>query len=145
MSLSVWSPIQPLWCTPPLCPSTYPSSSPCWFMCRFMWFWGSVESVWTQNPSSASVRPLTRTWPLRWRWAVCCNMAAVCFQHFYGFGVKLKSIHPFVILELYLTWWFTINVFVFVRLWSVVHSTCAWWFYRKNGISAAAGLHNITT
>lgn len=36
-SPSVSSPILPLWCTPPLCPSTFPSSSPCWCTYKFTW------------------------------------------------------------------------------------------------------------
>ena len=102
MSLSVWSPIRPSSCTPPSCPSMFPSSSLCWFMCKFMWSWGSAENVSTPNRSSASVRQLTLTWPLRWRCA--CNAAAVCsfFSSSYSFNVKLRLIYSFVVRELFI-------------------------------------------
>lgn len=66
-SPSVSSPILPLWCTPPSCPSTFPSSSPCWCTYKFTWSWESVGNAWTPNPSSGSVRPLIRMPPLRRR------------------------------------------------------------------------------
>lgn len=77
-SPSVWSPIRPLWCTLPLCPSMFPSSSLCWFMCKFMWSWGSAENVLTQNQSSGSVSLPTLIWPLHWRWACVTNGS--CFH-----------------------------------------------------------------
>lgn len=66
-SPSVSSPILPSWCTPPSCPSMFPSSSPCWCTYKFTWSWGSAGNAWTPSPSSGSVKLLILTSPLRWR------------------------------------------------------------------------------